>query len=43
MKLIHAKERKKRKGTVSSSLVLLKVRKAAWQATEEEDIGQAMS
>ena len=33
----------KRKGTVSSSLVLLKVRKAAWQATEEEDIGQAMS
>ena len=33
----------KRKGTVSNSLVLLKVRKAAWQATEEEDIGQTMS
>ena len=33
----------KRKGTVSSSLVLLKVRKAAWQASEEEDIGQTMS
>mgnify|MGYP002259969751 CR=1 FL=1 len=33
----------KRKGTVSNSLVLLKVRKAAWQATEEEYIGQTMS